>query len=264
MLCGDRRNERRVSNLCGAHAPSSRHRVILTESFSLILLSRLFVGVSLTYYILGVVVSVRYSHRAVKAIVGDFCSENHDKTETLLVFGASRFGACRPLAVEALRLALTPTINRVRWASPCLRPVAAHHYHVNTALWASSRYRAWMTGAILGGADVKQAARLQMIIMFMISASSALSCIVATLYTLYVCIDSEHCIRGDRIDTRRQAWLRAGSGTVRAARRAWILIVGWMKQTLREEVMLGNGTEYGIDRRSERAPLLSRSEAEVG
>jgi hypothetical protein len=77
-----------------------------------------------------------------------------------------------------------------------------------------------MTGAILGGADVKQAARLQMIIMFMISASSALSCIVATLFTLYVCVDSEHRIRGDRIDTRRHAWLRVGSGTIRAVVRA--------------------------------------------
>jgi len=175
--------------------------------------------------------------------------ENRDKTETLLVFGASRFEACRPLAVEALRLALLPTINQMSVMGIVAIP-------------------GMMTGAILGGADVKQAARLQMIIMFMISASSALACIVATLLTLYVCIDSEHRIRGDRIDTRRQAWLRAGSGTiravVRAARRAWILTVGWMKQTLREEVTLGNGTGYSVDRRSERAPLLSRSEAEVG
>ena len=44
----------------------------------------------------------------------DYCSENHDKTETLLAFGASRFEACRPLAVEALRLALMPVINQMR------------------------------------------------------------------------------------------------------------------------------------------------------
>ena len=41
-------------------------------------------------------------------------SENRDKTETLLAFGASRFEACRPLAIESLRLALTPTINQMR------------------------------------------------------------------------------------------------------------------------------------------------------
>jgi hypothetical protein len=44
----------------------------------------------------------------------DCCSENRDKTETLLAFGASRFEACRPLAVEALRLALMPIINQMR------------------------------------------------------------------------------------------------------------------------------------------------------
>jgi hypothetical protein len=45
------------------------------------------------------------------------CSENRDKTETFLAFGASRFEACRPLAVEALRLSLLPTINQMRYAN---------------------------------------------------------------------------------------------------------------------------------------------------
>ncbi len=45
-----------------------------------------------------------------------FFSENRDKTETLLAFGASRFEACRPLAVEAIRLAMMPTINAMRYA----------------------------------------------------------------------------------------------------------------------------------------------------
>jgi ABC-type iron transport system FetAB permease component len=44
----------------------------------------------------------------------EYCSENRDKTETLLAFGASRFEACRPLAIESLRLALMPTINQMR------------------------------------------------------------------------------------------------------------------------------------------------------
>jgi Uncharacterised protein family (UPF0014) len=43
------------------------------------------------------------------------CSENRDKTETLLAFGASRYEACRPLAVNGLRLALMPTINQMRY-----------------------------------------------------------------------------------------------------------------------------------------------------
>lgn len=44
-------------------------------------------------------------------------SENRDKTETYLAFGASRFEACRPLAVDALRLSLMPVINQMRCAS---------------------------------------------------------------------------------------------------------------------------------------------------
>lgn len=32
-----------------------------------------------------------------------------------LAFGASRFEACTPIAREALRLALTPTINQMRF-----------------------------------------------------------------------------------------------------------------------------------------------------
>lgn len=32
-----------------------------------------------------------------------------------LAFGASRFEACKPIAIEALRLALTPNINQMRY-----------------------------------------------------------------------------------------------------------------------------------------------------
>lgn len=55
--------------------------------------------------------------RTSKADVARVCySENRDKTETYLAFGASRFEACRPLAVDGLRLALMPIINQMRCA----------------------------------------------------------------------------------------------------------------------------------------------------
>lgn len=41
-------------------------------------------------------------------------SENRDKVETYLAFGATRFEACKPIATDALRLALTPNINQMR------------------------------------------------------------------------------------------------------------------------------------------------------
>ena len=41
-------------------------------------------------------------------------SENRDKIEVYLAFGASRLEACRPIAKQALRLALTPMISQMR------------------------------------------------------------------------------------------------------------------------------------------------------
>jgi ABC-type iron transport system FetAB permease component len=41
--------------------------------------------------------------------------DSRDKIETYLAFGASRMEACRPIAVDALRLALTPSINQMRF-----------------------------------------------------------------------------------------------------------------------------------------------------
>ena len=40
--------------------------------------------------------------------------ENRDRIETYLAMGASRFEACKPVAIEALKLALLPTINQMR------------------------------------------------------------------------------------------------------------------------------------------------------
>ncbi len=48
----------------------------------------------------------------------NFNSENRDKVEMYLAFGASRFEACKPIAKEALRYALTPNINQMRWVVP--------------------------------------------------------------------------------------------------------------------------------------------------
>lgn len=112
-----------------------------------------------------------------------------------------------------------------------------------------------MTGAILGGADVGQAARLQMIIMFMISASTVLACIIVTLFTLYVCVDSEHRIRGDRIHKRPHAVRRASGDAIRAVvgsvGRAWIVFVGLLEGIVNERI-----EGEGIDSQSERARLL--------
>ncbi|KAI0090974.1 hypothetical protein BDY19DRAFT_932756 [Irpex rosettiformis] len=116
--------------------------------------------------------------------------ENKDRIETRLAFGATRFEACKPVAVEALRLALTPCINQMSVLGIIAIP-------------------GMMTGAILGGSSVTQAARLQTIIIFMISSSTALSSIIITLLTLNTVVDGEHRVRPDRVDHRPHAVWRA-------------------------------------------------------
>jgi hypothetical protein len=56
-----------------------------------------------------------------------------------------------------------------------------------------------MTGAILGGSSVQQAARLQMIIIFMISSSTTLATVFITFSCIAVIVDNKHRIRCDRI-----------------------------------------------------------------
>ena len=60
-----------------------------------------------------------------------------------------------------------------------------------------------MTGAILGGSSVHQAAKLQMIIMFMITANIVLASVFITFIAILMVIDQEHRIRSDRIDDKR-------------------------------------------------------------
>ena len=56
-----------------------------------------------------------------------------------------------------------------------------------------------MTGAILGGSSVHQAAKLQMIIMFMIAAATVLASVFITFAAIMMVVDQEHRIRSDRI-----------------------------------------------------------------
>lgn len=116
--------------------------------------------------------------------------ENRDKIETYLACGASRWEACKPLAQQALLVALAPTVNQMSVIGIIAIP-------------------GMMTGALLGGSSVEQAAKLQMIIMFCISASTAFGTILAVILCLMILVDSEHRVRGERIDpTKHSIWKR--------------------------------------------------------
>jgi len=149
------------------------------------------------------------SHRPCIDFTG-CCSEIGNSTEMLP--GTTLPETYRPLEAEALRYALMPTIAKMRCVSPrsthtfllILRPLSFPLVSMTGIVTIPGM----MMRAILDGTDVEQAVRLQMIIMFMImiSASNALSCIVATHLTLLACVDSEHRIRLDCIDARPH-WL---------------------------------------------------------
>jgi ABC-type iron transport system FetAB permease component len=137
----------------------------------------------------GVVLSLNYVLNELHA--------NRDKIETYLAFGASRAEACRPIAKAALRTALTPSVNQMSVLGLISIP-------------------GMMTGALLGGASVQQAARLQMIIMFMISAATALASIVCTTLALGIVVDAEARVRAERLDPRKAAVWRARDHAVEA------------------------------------------------
>ncbi|KAF8496773.1 hypothetical protein F5888DRAFT_1634801 [Russula emetica] len=99
------------------------------------------------------------------------------------------------LAVEGLRRGLMPTINRM-------------------SLMGATAIPSMMIRTILGGTDVQQAARLQIIITFMMAASTTLSCIVATHFVLWICVDSEQHIRSNCIDTRPHVVRRAFNSVI--------------------------------------------------
>jgi hypothetical protein len=77
-----------------------------------------------------------------------------------------------------------------------------------------------MTGAILGGSSVQQAAKLQMIIVFMITASTTLASVFITFAAIFVLVDREHRVRLDRIEVNGEQWFHI---------RQWDLkkFVGW-------------------------------------
>jgi hypothetical protein len=117
-----------------------------------------------------------------------------------------------------------------------------------------------MTRAILDGSDVKQAAQMQMIIMFMIAASNTLSCIIATHLVLRTCIDSEHRIRSNCIDTRPHALHRASSAAVQAVintvGRGWVFAISALDHML-GEVASGVGSSSDTNTLSERTRLVN-------
>ncbi|KAG0203852.1 hypothetical protein BGX28_004022 [Mortierella sp. GBA30] len=107
-------------------------------------------------------------------------SENKEKIELYLSMGASRWEACRPVAVEAMRRAMMPTINQMSIIGLISIP-------------------GMMTGQLIAGASVMNAVKSQQIIMFLISGAAAFGTLSSVLICLRVCFDSSDRLRPERI-----------------------------------------------------------------
>ncbi|KAI7862673.1 hypothetical protein BDF14DRAFT_1853026 [Spinellus fusiger] len=126
---------------------------------------------------------------------------NKEQVETYLSYGASRWEAGRFIAVEAVRLAMLPTLNQMSVIGLISIP-------------------GMMTGQILGGAPVANAVRYQQIIMFLISASTALGVLSAVMACLRCVIDSHHRLRPELI--------LHGNASLRLDLQAFFML-GWNK-----------------------------------
>ncbi|CAG8511577.1 1523_t:CDS:2, partial [Scutellospora calospora] len=116
---------------------------------------------------------------AVSYVLEQF-SEQKEKIELYLAFGANKWEAGRPVVAEAVRLAMLPTVNAMSIIGLISIP-------------------GMLTGQLIGGAPIMDAIKYQQIIMFMISASSALGVLMSTLVCVFICIDNSHRLRLERI-----------------------------------------------------------------
>lgn len=102
------------------------------------------------------------------------------RVEALLIFGATRWEASRPVVSEALRSALVPILNSMSVVGLVTIP-------------------GMMTGQLLGGTSPELAARYQIMIMFLIAAATALGAGVTILLSVRSCFDDQTRLRSERV-----------------------------------------------------------------
>jgi putative ABC transport system permease protein len=110
-------------------------------------------------------------------------SENTDRVELLLMRGANRWEAAKPVAAEAIRAGMVPILNAMSVVGMVSIP-------------------GMMTGQILGGTPPELAAKYQILIMFLIAAATALSVTGIVFGAMFRLFDSSHRLRVDRIEER--------------------------------------------------------------
>ncbi|GAB4820660.1 hypothetical protein N2152v2_007706 [Parachlorella kessleri] len=117
-------------------------------------------------------------------------STGRDKVESLLAMGATRLEATRELIQRSTRVALTPILNQMNVVGVVSIP-------------------GMMTGQILGGSDPATAARYQIIIMFLIGATTAIASVFTIFTAVFSIVDDKQRLRAER--------LHAKAGTAKGA-----------------------------------------------
>ena len=204
--------------------------------------------------------SALFPHLATTSVCGyqPYASRSVNRIELL---GTEHLGDPHLLAVEGLRLGLKPTINRMRSViTPLTQAYYTHPLAIISldSLMGATAVPSMMIRTVVGGTDVEQSVRLQIIITFMIAASTTLSCIVATHFVLWICVDSGQHIRGNWIDTRPHVVRRVFNRVILAI----INIVGHIRRLTMScvERLLQRGARFDNNvPPSERSVLLNGS-----
>ena len=98
-----------------------------------------------------------------------------------------------------------------------------------------------MTGALLGGAPVQQAARLQMVIMFMITASAAIAAVAICVGMVSVVVDAEGRVRNERV---RAKGVRGNGRFVRSVQQWMGSLIAGIRRILSDLArVVGRGRE---------------------
>lgn len=109
--------------------------------------------------------------------------ESSREVELLLCFGANSYEACSRLLKEAARIGAMPQLN-------------------NMAIIGIISIPGMMTGQILGGSSVTDAARYQILIIYLIAACSFGTIFTQIFFVLRICFDSRMILRTDRLHKR--------------------------------------------------------------
>ena len=106
--------------------------------------------------------------------------QRRDEIRDALALGATRWEASQHAVAEAVRRGMIPILNAMTVVGIVSLP-------------------GMMTGQILAGADPMVAVEYQLVVMFMLAASSALGAVAIVLFAFRRLFDTDHRLRSERI-----------------------------------------------------------------